>query len=162
VPNRSLLLAKLALLLAACGSPDQTIDLVFDPCEPLSIGTDSSELGDQRSIEEATRLWNELAGTRLSLAEGETPVVMVGFEEAAPAHKGLYDDERGVIIVNRNLEEGRPLTITIAHEIGHAMGLLHVKDSGRRSVMVPGNTDTPPGEVDREALTALWGECPPR
>jgi hypothetical protein len=41
------------------------------------------------------------------------------------------------------------------------MGLVHVKKSERRSVMIPGNTDTPPGEVDREALIALWGECSP-
>jgi hypothetical protein len=156
-----LLSAILALLAAACGgSADHTIDLVFDPCEPLSIGTDSTALADRESIEEATQLWNELAGTQLSIAESGPGAVAVNFEEAAPAHLGLYDDERGIIFVNRSLEGGRALTITIAHEVGHAMGLTHVEGSERRSVMVPGNTDTPPGESDREALVAIWGECP--
>jgi predicted Zn-dependent protease len=64
-----------------------------------------------------------------------------------------------VIVVNRNLDTGRALTITIAHEVGHAMGLVHVKKSERPSVMVPGNTDEPPGASDREALVAIWGDC---
>jgi hypothetical protein len=162
VPTRFFLLANLAFL-AACGSPDTTIDLVFDPCQPLSISTESVALEDRQSIEEAAHLWNELAGTQLSFTPEGAGSVSVAFEEAAPAHLGLYDDERGVIWVNRTIETGRALTITIAHEVGHAMGLMHVeKSSERRSVMVPGNTETPPGEIDREALTALWGECPSR
>jgi predicted Zn-dependent protease len=88
--------------------------------------------------------------------------VSIGFEKAFPAQFGVYDDERGIIFVNRELAAGRPLTMTIAHEVGHAMGLEHVESSERRSVMVPGNTDTPPGEIDREALIAVWGECSSR
>jgi hypothetical protein len=164
VPQPAIVAATLALLLAsaACGGKsDQTIDIIFDPCEPLSLSTGSSALSDQRSIEEAVGLWNQLAGTQLSLVKSGTAAIDIEFEEAFPAQFGLYDDERGLIIVNRSLDVGRTRTITIAHELGHAMGLEHVKASERRSVMMPGNTDTPPGETDRDSLIAIWGACSP-
>jgi hypothetical protein len=164
VPQTAKLVAILAFVLAsaACGGKsDHTIDIVFDPCEPLAVSTASSSLTDRRSIEEAVGLWNSLASTQLTLVESGTAAIDIEFVEAFPAHFGLYDDERGVIVVNRNLDEGRTRTITIAHELGHAMGLEHVKASERRSVMMPGNTDTPPGESDRDSLIAIWGSCSP-
>ncbi len=151
------LLATLALAICGCGPVDHTIDIVFDPCQPLLFSSASSDPGDRQSIEEATALWNDLAGTELELAD-DAALVPIDFEKGATAILGLYDDERGVVVINRALE-GRARTITIAHEIGHAMGLVHVKKTERRSVMVPANTDTPPGEADREALVALWGVC---
>ena len=156
--------AILALILASAscgGNSDHTIDIVFDPCEPLSVSTASSSLTDHQSIKEAVRLWNEVAHTRLTLVETGTAAVDIEFVKAFPAQFGLYDDERGVILVNRSLEAGPIRTITIAHELGHAMGLEHVKASERRSVMMPGNTDTPPGESDRDSLIAIWGTCSP-
>ena len=149
-----------SLAFIGCGSPDDTIDIVFDPCQPLTVATDSSDLRVRQSIEEAAALWNELAGTRLSFAE--TGSITVGLKPAPPAYFGLYDDERGVIIINENIADDRARTITLAHEVGHAMGLVHVKkDSERRSVMVPGNTETPPGDFDLQTLTAIWGACSP-
>ena len=51
--------------------------------------------------------------------------------------------------------------MTIAHEIGHAFGLWHVKPSVRRSVMNPGNTTVTPTERDVDSVRALWGKLRP-
>lgn len=81
----------------------------------------------------------------------------VRFDEAAPPFHGLYDDSEGVIYINRGIIDERTLSIVIAHELGHAFGLLHVDD--RESVMNPGNLDTPPNAADQAAIEALWGAC---
>jgi predicted Zn-dependent protease len=47
----------------------------------------------------------------------------------------------------------------IAHELGHAFGLVHVSPDTRPSVMNPGNTTVAPNDGDRAALEALWGTC---
>lgn len=163
-----LLLLTVTSFSAACVKQDTTIDIVFDPCQPVTIGGDSAGSGasdaHRAAIAAATVLWNDVAGTRLDPApEGDAalPDIPMEFVEAPPGQYGLYDDERGVIRVNDGLES-RELTITIAHELGHAMGLVHVDVTERRSVMNPANTETPPGTGDRDALTAIWGACTAR
>lgn len=159
MPRIQILPATFALFLSACGGADHTIDRIFDPCEPLALSTDSTSDADRACIEEAIGLWNGLAQTRLALVDDASGLVTIELADGAPAQLGVYDDEHGLVFVNRSLDPGRRRTITIAHELGHVMGLVHVKDSERRSVMVSGNTDTPPGDADRASLNALWGEC---
>jgi hypothetical protein len=63
-----------------------------------------------------------------------------------------------VVLVNRALTVASERAITIAHEVGHAMGLPHV--DGRPSLMNPGNLTLEPQPGDAAALVELWGACP--
>lgn len=65
-----------------------------------------------------------------------------------------------MIFINDDLD-GQPLAVTVAHELGHAFGLVHVDPSVRASVMNPGNLSTPPTAADAAQVTGLWGACPP-
>ena len=108
-------------------------------------------------IDGAITLWNSrgIALARIS----DLPTIEIVFEEASEAFRGVYDDERGVIHINSALTDLAPLSIVIAHELGHAFGLLHVPASERVSVMNPGNLATPPTAADQGAVEALWGAC---
>jgi hypothetical protein len=79
----------------------------------------------------------------------------VRFMPAAAFSHGYYDPS-GEVLINDDLT-ARPLVVTIAHEVGHAFGLVHVTD--RPSVMNPGNLDIEPNAGDVAALAALWGTC---
>lgn len=147
-------LAASGLFLIACGATgDTTIDIIHDPCSGVRlVGTPSAS--QRAGIAGALALWGE-HGVDLT---GETPsMIGVEFVEAFGAFRGLYDDERSVIVINRTLVEPQMLSIVIAHELGHAFGLDHVTD--RPSLMNPANLTTPPNEDDLAAVEALWGRC---
>lgn len=99
----------------------------------------------------ALDLWRQQG---VVIGGAEIPIL---FEPASQAFRGVYDDERGVIHINDGIDELAPLSIVIAHELGHAFGLEHVTD--RASLMNPGNLDQPPTDDDRLAVEALWGAC---
>jgi hypothetical protein len=108
----------------------------------------------------AASWWNAAAGARLSVA-GAQPApagaaVPVSFQAAAAPSHGLYDPEHGAVLINDDLS-GRFVAVTVAHEVGHAFGLVHV--SGRPSVMNPGNLDVAPNDGDVADLVSLWGRC---
>ena len=146
----------------------------FDPCLPLALvvdeGTSAARVAGAGA---AVDLWNQAAASRLSV-ESATPALgpagappaappadapatlPVHFEVAAAPSHGYYDPERGEVLINDDLM-ARSLVVTIAHEVGHAFGLVHV--SGRPSVMNPGNLDVEPNAGDVAALAALWGAC---
>lgn len=86
------------------------------------------------------------------------PRLVLQFEDAASIFHGVYDDERGVIFINDELE-GDALVITAAHELGHAFGLSHVPAKERRSLMNPNNLTVSPTSEDIAKLHALWGTC---
>jgi hypothetical protein len=87
----------------------------------------------------------------------QQPLVVHFRRSLGPFH-GFYDDEAGEISIHRGMH-GRAEVVTIAHELGHAFGLWHVKRSVRRSVMNTGNTSVEPTERDVESVRALWGNC---
>jgi hypothetical protein len=136
------------LYVSACGvTPDNTIDIVFDACAPISLSTDD---GRAASVRDAFALW----GMEPRTGGAEIPLV---FDDAAEAFHGLYDDEHGVIYINSRITDPDALAIVLAHELGHAMGLPHIELPA--SVMRSGNTTITPSADDEARLHALWGPC---
>jgi hypothetical protein len=60
-------------------------------------------------------------------------------------------------VVNRRLSNPSDRAITVAHELGHALGLPHIND--RESVMNSGNLEVLPLSEDADDLRDLWGAC---
>ena len=141
-------------MVGACSAGDSTIDITHDPCGGVTLGgvTDDAQIA---GLDGAIALWAE-RGVALARV-GDAPMISLQFEQAAGAFHGVYDDEHGIIYVNRDLTDPSQLAIVIAHELGHAFGLVHVSD--RVSLMNPGNLVTPPTIEDQGALEALWGAC---
>jgi len=117
-------------------------------------------------VADGIALWNAAAATRLSVGGGSTdaqppappiPTVPLHFQSAAGAFYGLYEPAVGQIFINVDLG-GHPLAVTIAHEIGHAFGLVHIPASQRASLMNSGNLVTEPTPADVATLDAHWGE----
>jgi hypothetical protein len=166
------LLSSLLLpLTAGCGgasSGSVTSAIHFDACRPLALTVGAGTSADREAgVRGAVDLWNQAAGTRLSVipagaapaveADGtSTPTLPVGFEAAAAPSHGFYDPALARVLINDDLS-ARPLAVTIAHEVGHAFGLVHV--TGRPSVMNAGNLDVEPNAGDVDALAQLWGRC---
>jgi Zn-dependent peptidase ImmA (M78 family) len=155
----------IAALVGGCAakSSDDTLQVVYDVCEPIALvpgaGADAAELA---SLDAAIEMWNALGQTRLSRAtassERSQRTLEVRFETAAAVFYGVYDDERGLVFINHRLADHEQRAVTIAHELGHAFGLFHISD--RVSVMNPQNLDVEPTAEDAADLTALWGDCP--
>jgi hypothetical protein len=116
----------------------------------------SATTAEQDGVRAAVDMWNVAAGSQLSVAGDAMPSLPVRFEPAAEPSHGLYEPESGRVRINTDLT-GRPLAVTIAHEIGHAFGLVHV--IGRPSLMNAGNLGIGPNEDDVAALEAVWGSC---
>ena len=86
------------------------------------------------------------------------PGLPIHFQNAAPPFHGFYDAPSGQVFINTDLS-GAPLTITIAHEIGHAFGLVHIPADQRSSVMNPNNLVVEPTAEDVDTLANRWGGC---
>jgi hypothetical protein len=169
-----LLSSLLPLLGAGCGgpSPDAVTSAIrFDACQPLALVAGAGVSVDREAgLRAAALLWNQAAGARLSVAAAAppgaapavdangtpTPTLLVDFEFAAAPSHGYYDAAHALVLINDDLT-ARPLVVTIAHEVGHAFGLVHV--TGRPSVMNAGNLDVEPNAGDVDALAQLWGRC---
>ena len=133
--------------------------MVHDACAPISVDVTTIESSLQATgVRAAFALWEAHGIANMGAPGGA--VVEVRFEDAAPAFHGVYDDEHGIIYINARITDPDALAITIAHELGHAMGLWHV--TGEPSLMNPGNASVPPTDEDVARLQALWGVCPAR
>jgi matrixin len=145
------------IVLAACGGASQgEIARTYDPCAPITLDTAGATAEQANGIAGGVALWRGAGVTGFDASTGET--IGVRFQTAAPAFHGFYDDTAGVVYVNTDVVDSGELAIVVAHELGHAFGLVHVQD--RTSLMNPGNLTTPPTDGDRAALAALWGACP--
>ena len=134
--------------------------VLFDACAPLPLVTDADVTdAEVAGIRAAIALWNERAGTRLTLAvdRGE-PGLPIHFQAAAPNFHGLYDAPSGQVFVNTDLD-GEALAVTIAHEVGHAFGLSHIPAGQYSSVMNPNNLVVEPTLEDVDTLAMRWGVC---
>lgn len=160
-PSAALLLLASAAPGCALPPEDGTIDTVFDPCQWLTVEAEAGTTGPENdAVGAAIALWNDRADTRLSVAQADgAPVLPVHFDPAALAFRGLYDDENAVVFVNSRMHDPEALSITLAHELGHAFGLTHVDRALRASVMNPGNVQVTPTSADVTALAELWGAC---
>ena len=151
-------LACTLLLTAACAAPDgEPIEITHDVCTPIALSADGADPAQRAGVIAAMELWAARGVATLALAS--PAAIELRFEAAAPPFHGLYDDRTSVVYVNRSLTDPAALAIVIAHELGHAFGLLHVEQRERASLMNPGNLATPPTEADRRAVDALWGPC---
>jgi hypothetical protein len=181
-------LALLLLPFAAGCADDSTgafeAAVRVDPCEPAVLALDPDATAEQETgVRAAMELWNRGAAARLSLtraAPGQvvndapdassvshdgaaapspgSTVLPIRFRRAAAPSHGYFNPETGEILINLDLTS-QPMVVAIAHEVGHAFGLVHV--SGRPSVMTSGNLSITPTEGDVAELAKLWGACPP-
>ncbi|MCK6551960.1 hypothetical protein L6R52_39380 [Myxococcota bacterium] len=141
-----------------------TIAVLYDVCSPaaLSAAVDASD-GERASISEAAALWSDLGALELGVLGTSTAaasqVIPIQFRRASLFFLGQYDGDTGEIYVNRSISEPRARAMTIAHELGHAFGLVHVPIDERRSVMNPANVDVAPTAEDAAALGAVAGAC---
>ena len=150
-----------ALLGACAGDPaDTTLDITFDVCQPIAVvAGDGASVGESDSIDAALGMWLALGAYPLGRDGAADQVVEVRFQDAAPQFHGLYDDEAGVVYVNRALVDPHQRAVTVAHELGHAFGLEHVASDQRDSVMNPANLVIEPDAADAADLERLWGSC---
>jgi Zn-dependent peptidase ImmA (M78 family) len=77
---------------------------------------------------------------------------------AAPGVFGFYDDVDVKLEISDALSDDQR-AIVIAHELGHAFGLVHVAATERASVMNVANLRIAPTAADQLAVAALWGDC---
>jgi hypothetical protein len=132
----------------------------FDACSPLNLLVDEAASPIQtEGVRAAIDLWNGRAFTHLqtgaAVADGAA-ILPVHFRTAATASRGFFDPQAGEVLINDKLSD-HTLAVVIAHEVGHAFGLVHV--SGRPSVMAPANLNVEPTADDVNALAQLWGPC---
>lgn len=148
--------------LLSCGAPaDHSNDIVYDPCEPVVVlpgeGTTAQQL---EGIRNAIELWR-LAGLRsLTLdPDAGTQRVPVHFRDAPSMFHGIYEPRIGEVRVNTRMV-ARAMDLTIAHELGHAVGLAHIPHAERLSVMNPGNSTVAPTTDDERQLHTRWSCLP--
>ena len=166
VPPFAVLLSCAAFVgcLAGCGAgggPDESgPPVTFDACAPLQVVADPAvSEAEAAGIAAGIALWNNRAGTRLTVAgDPGTPGLPLHFQSAAPPFHGLYDAPNGQVFINTDLS-GEALAVTIAHEIGHAFGLVHIPADQRSSVMNPNNLVVEPTAEDVDTLAMRWGVC---
>ena len=156
----TLLLAAASLGACAADPADHTLDVTFDVCQPIAlVAADDATAAERQAIIDAAAMWTALGPYPIADEGEDAQRIDVVFQDAAAAFHGFYDDTLGVVFVNRGLADDHQRAVTVAHELGHAFGLLHVGSSARPSVMNPANLAIEPTPDDAAALTALWGEC---
>jgi hypothetical protein len=160
-------LASLAVL-AVCvfglgcgGAAPSGPAVVFDACQPLELAADpTATAAEAAGVAAGIALWNLAVGTHLTLASGADPVsgptLPIHFQQAAAPFHGLYDAPNGQIFINDDLTDHQ-LAVTVAHEVGHSFGLVHITDEP--SVMNPANLMIEPQAVDIDTLETRWGPC---
>jgi hypothetical protein len=156
-----LALVTATFALGCADAPGGGEAITFSACAPLAVTLDASATPAQRDgLQAAVESWNDTAGTQLMAgpAPSGMSAVPVHFQGAAAPDHGLYDAQSAEIFLNDDLA-GPALAVVSAHELGHAMGLVHVDPARRASVMNPGNLSTTPTTGDAAQLAALWGAC---
>jgi len=152
--------ALIALAMFACGGPPETGPaIVYSPCAPVHLAPEADTTDAEReSIVSAVAMWSQVGVTALTMNGSPEGAVPLRFKHAAAVFHGVYEPSSGLVSINRGLS-GTEREVTVAHELGHAIGLPHVERSARASVMNPGNLTVLPTSEDVGELQRLWG-CP--
>lgn len=153
--------ALVALSMLACGAPASPGPaIVFSPCTPVRLAPFADTTAAERdSLEAAVARWRQVGVTSLTLGETTDPDALpIHFKDAAALFHGVYEPESGTVYINRGLA-GTEREVTVAHELGHALGLPHVDRVTRSSVMNPSNLTVFPSPDDEGELQRLW-HCP--
>ncbi|HEV7556491.1 MAG TPA: hypothetical protein VGO00_13590 [Kofleriaceae bacterium] len=143
-------------VVSACSSSAPDDVRTFDACAPVRLDVDTPTDARLAGIDTAIAAWQALGVTTFSRDAVTDETIAIQFADASPAEYGLF--EGNAIAINVELA-GDELAITIAHELGHAVGLVHIDPAVRSSVMNPGNLVVDPTSDDRDAIAALWGSC---
>jgi hypothetical protein len=147
---------------AACGDPQASESaLAHDACARMAVTTSTATPAEQAGIDGALVLWRDRGVSAFDAAPpGELAAAIdIQFADAPAAFHGVYDPAANRVLINRDLTDPAPIAIVIAHELGHAFGLVHISPAARLSLMNPGNLMTPPTGADQRAVEALWGHC---
>lgn len=168
---RSLSLASpiVLALLAAAGCAQSEAPggpaVTFNPCASVTLAPDANaSTAELAGVAAAAALWNQNVDSALAMTvpagpgAATTPTLPIHFQTAAAPIHGLYDAPDGQVFINDDLS-GSQLAITLAHEIGHAFGLVHVPPEVRPSLMNPGNLTVSITPEDSATLAGLWGRC---
>jgi hypothetical protein len=130
-----------AIAMAGCGS--QSPAITFDRCDPVRVsGADG--------VADAIAMWAARGVTPFTI--GEPADVRIEPASGAAVFYGFYDDATATVYVNTTITDAHARAVTIAHELGHALGLVHVPPEVRASVMNPGNLTVEPTAEDAAAL----------
>ncbi|MGE0548951.1 MAG: hypothetical protein AB7O24_29445 [Kofleriaceae bacterium] len=151
-----------ALLLSACTSREPEVGITFDPCSPLVITpAEGAAPHEVQSIRDAVAAWSLVLPVTIEVADPPQPDprLPLRFESGDTFFRAIYWDDVGQIWVGRDQLAPENYAIAIAHELGHAFGLLHVPNEERPSVMNVGNLELVPNEQDARDVAALWDSC---
>jgi hypothetical protein len=151
---------------AACSDPQASEGAgAHDACAPLTIATAAATPAEQAGVDRALALWRDHGVSAFDAAPAGAPgaapavVIDIEFADAAATFHGVYDPATNRVLINRDLTDPATVAIVVAHELGHAFGLVHVPPATRLSLMNPGNLVMPPTDADQQAVEALWGRC---
>jgi hypothetical protein len=146
-------------LLGACSGSDE-VEVTYDPCSPLRLVPDDLASAQERaSVQEAIDHWGAVIAIQADVGgwPDDRPALPVTFESGDTFYRAVYWDSFGEIAINRDKVDPADQGIALAHELGHAFGLLHVED--RPSVMNTGNLELAPNDADADAVRGLWPAC---
>lgn len=157
-------LAILGLALAVACAADDAPETVYDPCSPLTLAVEP-DLGDteRTAVESAIAAWQHVLPTRISIGDrtAATDVLPVRFVSGDTFYRAIYWDFEGSISISRDRLAEHDYALALAHELGHAFGLLHVRATDRASVMNEGNLELAPTTADAADVAARWSTCAP-
>jgi len=143
-------------MVSACSSSAPGDLRTFDACDPVRLDVDAPTDARVTGVDAAITAWRALGVMTFARDSVTDATIEIRFADASPAEYGLFEGDS--IAINVDLG-GDELAITIAHELGHALGLVHIDPATRLSVMNPGNLVVAPTTDDLAAVAALWGSC---